>query len=480
MTTLTRDGLLPVERLHGREPGALSDRVGALGTCLFVFLLYTNALVLANTHHGMPQSVMSVSYLLLVFPLVAGSVVRREPVVADAALGLALLHTGVMCIAGMFALNPAATVAPITNFVTEGLVLFFLIANAIRTSTALRWVIWVLVASAAVLSSLSVWQEVTGSYDNELGGFTQTNEEAMKVGEDVYGKIMRDRLGGPLGSPNRYAQNLAFVLPLGILLALRGQTRRQRILAAGATALTGAAIALTFSRGTALAVAVLLLVMLWLRVLRARHVVGLLVAGVVIVGVVAPHYFTRVASLGAIEGLVSEGGEDPDGAILGRATSNLAAVKVFLENPVVGVGPLQYFQQYSQEYANDLDMRFFKGRRRAHSLYLELLADTGALGLGTFLAVPLVIGRSLWKTSARLRRSRPDLADLGRALVLGLLAYFITATFLHLSYHRYLWMLMGIASAASWVLGRHADALDGSDPDSADQLSGANSGRDQS
>ena len=70
---------------------------------------------------------------------------------------------------------------------------------------------------------------------------------------------------------------------------------------------------------------------------------------------------------------------DLDGApdVVAFATSNLAALSVFLEHPVIGVGPDQYFRNYSQDAGNQLGLKHFDRNRQAHSMYLEVLADTG-------------------------------------------------------------------------------------------------------
>ncbi|MGH3665153.1 MAG: O-antigen ligase family protein [Egibacteraceae bacterium] len=435
-------------------------------TGLFVALLYTNALVIAHTYHGVPQSVVGLSYLLLAVPLVAFTLFRREPIVITPALVLSLVYTAALFVSAAYAQNVHATLKPIANFASEGLVLFFLMSNAVRTPAAIRNMVWALIASAALLSVLSVGQEVTGSYDNDLAGFAQTNEAAVKVGEDSDGKILRDRLGGPLGSPNRYGQILAMVVPMALLQALHARRRSSRALAAAAATLMLVAIALTFSRGTAVALGGVVVVMLLSRVIRVRHVAALVVA-CTLVAVAVPQYVARLASLDSVEGLASEQVQ-PDGAVLGRATSNLASLSVFLDHPVVGVGPLQYFQQYSRSYANQLDLRFFEGRRRAHNLYFELAADTGLLGLLTFLAVPLAVGFSLRRAARRLKDRRPDDAHLAYALLFGLVSYFASAVFLHLAYQRYLWLLLGLANAAAWVHRREAaDATATGGPDVA-------------
>ena len=74
-----------------------------------------------------------------------------------------------------------------------------------------------------------------------------------------------------------------------------------------------------------------------------------------------PGFTERLDSLRGIAGLFNEGdsGYAPDGAIVGRATSNLAAVGTFVDHPVIGVGPGIYYLDYSRLYANRLGLRYF-------------------------------------------------------------------------------------------------------------------------
>lgn len=424
---------------------------------LFVFLLYTNALVIISTFHGAPQSVVSLSYLLLAVPVATYTLLQRQPIVITPSLPLMLLYTAALALSAAFARNTAAAAQPVVAFLSEGLLLYVLMSNAVRSPAALRRVIWVLVVGAVVLGGISMWQEVTGSYDNDLGGLAQTNVDDLKVGEDLDGKVLRDRLGGPMGSPNRYAQILAMVVPLALLRVFGERSGKLRLLAGLGACFGLAGIALTFSRGTAAALVLVAFVMVLLKAIRPRHLLAFLLAFVAVTFVIAPDYFARLNTLRGLEGLASQS-VDADGAILGRATSNLASLSVFLDHPVVGVGPLQFFQEYSVDAGNEVGLRQRDGRRRAHNLYFEAAADTGIIGLAAFLAIPIMTLVQLGRVAAYWRRrQRPELTNLAHSLFLSVVAYLATGLFLHLSYQRYLWMFLGLANAGVWVLRREAE-----------------------
>jgi O-antigen ligase len=85
-------------------------------------------------------------------------------------------------------------------------------------------------------------------------------------------------------------------------------------------------------------------------------------------------------------------------------------------------------------------------------MYLETLAETGLIGLLSFLSIMFVIMRGLWKARGRLKRIRPDLAATASAFLLCLAAYSISAIFDHLSYQRYLWLLLALSSATTRIV----------------------------
>jgi putative inorganic carbon (hco3(-)) transporter len=218
-------------------------------------------------------------------------------------------------------------------------------------------------------------------------------------------------------------------------------------------------MSLTYSRGAAVALAGLVVLAVLLRYIRLRTAVA--VGAVMLVGVftLLPTYADRLESLTEVSALVDDGGGPGDGAILGRATSNLAALNVFADHPVLGVGPGRYQADYSQAYANELGLRYFTTPRRAHNLYLEVAADTGALGLVAFLGIVGATLLGLWRARRRWLTRRPEYAHLATALLLAVMAYMLSGVFLHLAYIRYFWLLMAVANSAIWILHREADLV---------------------
>ncbi len=169
-----------------------------------------------------------------------------------------------------------------------------------------------------------------------------------------------------------------------------------------------------------------------------------MLAGSLLIAV--PQYADRLTTLGAIVDAVTGGdaSNTADNSILSRATENLAALSVFADHPIIGVGPGQ-FSSYYRQYADDIAISVRTTDRQAHNLYLATAADTGILGLVCFL---MVLFTTLWELAKARRKwlgRRTDLANMATAFSLSVVTYMATGIFLHLSYARYFWLIMALA-----------------------------------
>jgi O-antigen ligase len=418
---------------------------------VFAAGFYLNLPVVMAGAAGLPTSLGSVFALVLVLPIVVHVVLRREALVLTPALGLMVGYLVALVLSATFAGGPGSDSASgVFSFVLEGLLLFVLVTNAVRTPQVLKSVVWALLLAGAVMGLVSIWVVLTHTYRNALGGFAQVAADQVPG----IGPKPLPRLAGPVGETNRYAQVMLLLVPLGIACIRLAGSRVRRLAAIGATALTLSGMLLTYSRGAAVALAIVALVMVATGFIRARHLVLLVAVLGAIVVVAAPNYLARLASLSSLNSATSQDSTQVDGALRGRATENLAALDTFRDHPLVGVGPGQFFERYSQTYANELDLRFLKTSRRAHNLYLEMAADTGVLGLAAFLAVVLVTIGQLVRAAGLCAVHRPDLALLAHAFALSLFAYLATGLFLQLAYQRYFWFVLALASATAWIAAR--------------------------
>jgi len=422
---------------------------------VFAFGFYLNLPVLAAHDFHLSSGLASGFALLLLSPFLIYLVGERRPLVVTAALPLMVGYLVVLVMSASVAGGArASTVAPLVTFLSEGLLLYLLVTNSIRTPSQLRAVIWTVMLAGALMGLLSLWQELTHSYHQTLGGLAQVDSTGFNVGTGLTGKDLRPRLAGPIGEKNRYAQVLLVLLPLAVSRMRAEPTRRLRLLAAACAGLILSGVVLSFSRGAAVAALILVLVAAALRLISLRQLVAILAVVATLVALVAPDYITRLQSLGNANAALSQQSSGVDQAIQGRATENIAALGVFRDHPLLGVGPGQFFSRYSAQYGNELDLRFLEQNRRAHNLYLEIAADTGVLGLGAFLAIVLVTLVSLRRLTVRCRARSPGLVSLGNSLLAALVAYLASGIFLQLAYQRYFWFLVALANVAIWLLER--------------------------
>jgi putative inorganic carbon (hco3(-)) transporter len=426
-------------------------------TVAFAFAFYLNLPAIAVSH-GLPATLTAVFVLVLGIPLVQHLIVRRDPVVLTPAVGLMVGYLVALVVSALVTQTPASQAATaITTFLTEGLLLVVLVINAVRTPDMLRLFIWALLAAGALMGLLSIYQELTHSYSNTFGGLAKVNEQGFGVGEGPLGTEIRPRLAGPIGEQNRYAQVLLVLLPLAVGRVRAERTLLLRGLAAAAGTLIVCGVTLTFSRGAAVALVLLLAAMVATGFVALRHMLALAAVLVALVLAVAPDYISRVQTLGAAGNTTALQSDETDQALKGRATENLAALNAFRDHPILGVGPDQFFRRYSTQYGNELGLRFLEENRRAHNLYLEIGADLGVVGLLAFLSIVVVTMAHLWRLARWWQSRRPDLAILAMGALLSLVAYMASGLFLQLSFQRYFWILIALANATIWIL-RHERA----------------------
>jgi O-antigen ligase len=224
-----------------------------------------------------------------------------------------------------------------------------------------------------------------------------------------------------------------------------------RALAAAAAAATVFAIVLTYSRGALLGLALLALAY----AITSRHrkvLVFVAVAVVALAMVLLPaDLFERVtAGIESGSQLLGDGNISGDPAVIQRMSAMRAALRMFYDNPLFGIGPGQFSSTYqSYALAYNLDMW---APPAAHSLYLEIAAEQGVLGLAIFAALivtALVLtGRAAGQFSARGAFGE---ASLVRALGYVIVGYLATAIFLHDAFPRFFWVFFAL-TVSSWQI----------------------------
>ncbi len=414
-----------------------------------LFLLYSNLLGIAVSHHGVPRSLAGALPLLLLAWPAGVEILRTRRLVLQPAFFLVALFLAIQTISAAFSRDPEVSIRAVRDSLLEGTLLYLFVTNAVRTPSAVRGATWALLLAAAPMALVPLHQQATGSYNRDYGGLAQVEGTGFRTGEVQGGsEVVQRRLGGPIGEKNRYAQVMLMLLPLGLFRFWAERSRALRLAALAATAFSLIGFGLAFSRGGAVGLVLLLAAMVVLRIVDVRKF-GLVLAVVALLFVAMPQYWNRIATSGSAAGfLTGEAGRtaEMDGAMAGRVTEMLAAGYVFADHPVIGVGP-GMFRKYSQRYGNRLGIRRLEEGRRAHSLYLELAAETGALGLLAFLGAVGVTLLGLDRVRRGFAREDSELARTATAWFLVLVVYLATGLFLHLAYERYFYVALALGGA---------------------------------
>jgi O-antigen ligase len=421
---------------------------------LFAFLLYTNSSAVAVQIHGVPFVVAAALPLLLGLPIARDLLLRREPPVLTPALPWILAFLAVQLAGVLVALRPEEALEALVTSLLEGLVLYVLVTNAIRTPAVLRQVLWSLVAAGAFMGAVVGLQYLTGRYEDDFLGYAQVDVSGIGFVVDATADLRQPRIGGPLGMPNRFSQIMAILVPLALFQIQASRRRAARLAAAASLALVLVGFALGFSRGAAVGLGAMFCVMIAMGHVSARQ---LLAAGLAAVGLVllVPQFAVRLASLARVADLATQAGGpglgEADSSTQGRITEMVAGGLIFADHPLIGVGPEMYRRHYP-DYARVAGGRVRPNSREAHSLPIHMAAEHGILGLTAFAAIFAVTIRDLLRARRRIAPFDPDAARLATGVLLALVAFLTTSVFLHASFIRYQWFLLALAGATARVL----------------------------
>jgi hypothetical protein len=303
-------------------------------TLIVLFAMYANLAVVATRSYNIPEVLAASFFLLLGLPILNYVIIRRQRIVTNRVFFLMLAYLGVLLVSAVASRNTGDSIARILSYLVEGLVLYFLIINTVRTPALLRGGIWALILAGTLMGSISLYQELTGSYDNDFGGLAQVKESEIDTGETNYlgQDIKRRRLAGPIGSKNRYAQVMVVLLPLALFRAWAERSRLLRAFAAVSCIPIMSGALLTFSRGAGISVVITLLAMVFLRTIKLWHFLVIALLGCLIVLVAIPDYMYRISTVADLSELPSGDVSAAGSSIRGRTTVNLAALNIFLDH----------------------------------------------------------------------------------------------------------------------------------------------------
>lgn len=422
---------------------------------VFAFILYSNAAVVAANFHGVPAPIAAAYPLLLLIPIARDLGLRGRSLFVGPEVPFLFAFGAVQLVGALLSVQPEASLQSFMTFLVEGFVLYLLVTNAIRTPESLLHAITGLLTAGTFVGAIVIWQQLTGSFDDDFGGFAQIDQGIGFQTDAVSEAARQHRLTGPIGEANRYAQVMVMLVPLAIFRyrACRGPGGKLACVIALGLILVGSSFA--FSRGAALALGLMLAAMVIRGHIPLRRAAMLGAVGAVLVLLAAPQFVVRLATLVDLAGVVTNrddpGIQNADGSTQGRVTEMVTAALIFGDHPILGVGPKMYPQHYV-EYARVAGGRARTALRQPHNLALQIASENGVLGLVAMTGVFWVTFRSLARSRRRWLYLRPDLVHCVDGLGMCLFVYLATSLFLHASYIRFFWVVLSIAAATSAVI----------------------------
>jgi probable O-glycosylation ligase (exosortase A-associated) len=232
---------------------------------------------------------------------------------------------------------------------------------------------------------------------------------------------------GPMDSfiteNNTMGLALIMTLPLMRYLMLVASSKYVRLGLAGMMILTTMSIFSSQSRGAFLAGGTILLFLIMKSRHRARFAMVSIIALPAMLFFMPDAWFDRMASIGSY---------NQDSSALGRINAWWFAFNLAKDNPITGGGFDVFSKELFVQYApNPTD------HHDAHSIYFEILAEQGFVGLALFLILGVLALRSCGWVIKNIR-DRNDLiwaGDLAAMLQVCLIGYATGGAFLGLGYY---------------------------------------------
>lgn len=409
----------------------------ALLAMIFIAYTYTSNVLIVN--YGLP-SIMKPLMGLIMFIIFFRWVLYREQPKGWQRSMLVISGYGLIGVSSfLYATDIYAARDWLIAFAKDA-VIAVVVAILFQRLVTLRRLVWVLLAAGIFLGTLTIFQQLTGTFDNTYWGFSKAQLT------QIVGQSKDWRSGGPGFGPNGFAQTMVILVPFAIERMWNERKTILRILAGWALIVCVLSVFYTYSRSAFLGlVAVLAAMLIYRRFKPLTLLITILLLGILLTSMPV-QYTERLLTL---TDFIPNSGANPtsDVSFRGRISENLAAWRMFMDHPLLGVGLHNYEANYLN-YSRELGLDPRREGRTPHNLYLEIASEMGLLGLSW-------LGIFLWMVIRGLRQARKELKSINKqeydglimAVGVSILGFLITSLYQHLATPRYFWMLFGIALA---------------------------------
>jgi O-antigen ligase len=309
--------------------------------------------------------------------------------------------------------------------------LFIYVSSELRTKRDIEIVLAALFVAVGVQGLIAVGQYLTGSsLGLEFFGAATLPKPQPRFPTPT-------RAGGTLGAPNALARFFDLFLPLGFSLLFCPLRWRTRILLGTAVGFGILGLVFTFSRGGLVVTGsgCLLILFLWL-----HRRIGLLQTFCTL-ALAIPLFLVLV--LGSSKQLQTRFFREGYEASYGRIPLTQVALNMIRDRFIFGVG-LNNYNEVAPRYDNTPQRVTSWWNIPVHNLFLYIAAQTGLVGLVSYLLFLLAILRSLWPA---LKASDPFVAWAGLGVAIGMMVFLVHGQieFDSVPRHSMFWFASGLA-----------------------------------
>ncbi len=407
---------------------------------------------------GSPSYLLVPLYILTLGVAIAEVVVRdrlhlyawfaRDPTrvalaVVTAVAGVATLWAGLSY--APHATAYAAALVEMLAFFLPFTVIYYVVYRYVRSLADLKRVIGVIIAWGGVLALLGLVQ-----YATRTVFFDRTTILHEYQLEHTF------RVNALFWDPNIFGRFLVVVIVLALVSALVPIERRRRAALLAVAVLAAAALFVTFSRSSWVALGAAAILFEWLWLGRRRGTIAVLITVLLVTGGLyalerARHYRRLEALIGTTYGWNKLTG--------GRVYLVDAGWRMFKDYPLSGVGlggfPLAYPDYRLRRAGTSLSEN--------HTTPVTVLAEEGLAGIAAYIALLAVYFATAMRSAALNEDRRLRLLQAGfMAVVLAIVVHslFYAAFF----EDPYLWTIVAMSMALTYVVGRRSDEEPGEQP----------------
>jgi putative inorganic carbon (HCO3(-)) transporter len=413
------------------------------GLFTLVAMTYARISDVAVHYYGAPSIAQPFIIFLAVLIFLRWILLGEKPQSWLSALGTIAAYGLVIYLSLFYAGDVARAQTGLLAFLKDAVIAILLVL-LVQNKDSFRVASWGFLSTGIILGTIAVIQYLTGSFNNAYWGLAESQFMNIVSGTEGY------RIMGTYGDPNFFAQVMLVIIPIALNRFLYEKKTGLKILAGWSLAVSFLTVIFTFSRGGFLALCLVLALIVFIR----KPPLVAILCGILILLLLIPFlpatYFERIQTI--LQYLPFSGADVRNEVSLrGRMSEYAVGIQMFLDKPILGIGYENYAANYLK-YSMKIGLDPRRTERSAHSLYLEVLAEQGILGLVMFGFVLYSAFKSLAKARKLFNKiALSEFADLALAFEIGFIGYLAAAIFIHGAYPRNLWLLIGTGLSAQQV-----------------------------